>query len=102
MTNQPSPFHHLVIDAERARRRERIQSGIAPFVGRRLAGAWANRRYPDFRSGEISPAEVAEGSEAGVDEVLAYIARIGPSLKGTDWSGSGWVGKGPKSRPRRR
>lgn len=101
MNTQPDPFDHLTLtakDSARAARREKVVSAVAPFVTRRLAGVWANGRYPDFRNGTVSPAEAAEDGDAGLGDVLAYITRIGPSLKGKDWSGSGWVGKGSKRR----
>lgn len=104
MSDQPNPFAHLTITGEahvKATRRARIESAIAPFVTRRLAGAWSHGRYRDFREGIVSPAEVAAESDEGLAEVLDYIRRVGPSVKGTDWSGSGWVGKGRKKPPKR-
>lgn len=77
-----------------------MHAAIAPFVTRRLAGWWSFRLYPDFGNGQQTPHDAAAESDEGLAEVLDYIQRVGHSLKGTDWSGSGWVGKGRK-KPRK-
>ncbi len=87
-------------DRERDRRDQVMLTAAKVWVGNRLAGACSNGRYADFREGARAPREVACESDEGLSEVLAYIQKVGPSLKTSDWSGSGWKGKGKRTKKR--
>ena len=71
------------------------------WVGSRLAGSWANGKYPSFRDGASCPRDIALESDEGLREVLAFLEKEGPSLKTSDWAGSGWKGKGSRSSRKR-
>lgn len=91
----PEQGHQAATLGTAAQRRvDDLETAIAPFVTRRLAGWWSLRVYPDFRKGQQTPRDAAAESDEGLAEALEYVKRIGPAIKGTDWSGSGWVGKG--------